>query len=464
MTSFPRGSEWRRWDLHVHTPASALNNSFGSWDDYIGQVEAQGKDVSVVGFTDYCSIDGYKKALEYKVKGRLKQFDLLLPNIEFRITPELPDGGAINVHLLVSPEDPDHVRKIEFALRKLKFTYDGTPYSCATDELIALGKAHKPGAKEDGPNFKAGVNAFKPSFDTFRDWLNGNAWLKDNSLVVISNGKDGASGLSKDAGFSATRNEIYRLSDMIFSANPKDREYFLGLGSDTLEKVIEEKGSSKPCVHGSDAHAGDKLFTPVKDRFCWVKANPTFEGLRQVVHEPADRVHIGASHPAPADISRIIDRVELTGLDSWFSKASVELNSGLVAIIGEKGSGKTALADLIAFACGAWNGESSASSFIWKARNFLEGGGTKAVWGDGTASLATLVEKKKGGQPRVRYLSQDFVEQLCSQDFKGEKLVAEVEEVVFTHIDEEDRYCRRSRRQLFGPLGCPTHRPSAHHR
>ena len=26
---FPRGSEWRRWDLQVHTPYSELNNGFG---------------------------------------------------------------------------------------------------------------------------------------------------------------------------------------------------------------------------------------------------------------------------------------------------------------------------------------------------------------------------------------------------------------------------------------------------
>ncbi len=32
----PRGSEWRKWDLQVHTPASHLNNQFGSdWDAYV---------------------------------------------------------------------------------------------------------------------------------------------------------------------------------------------------------------------------------------------------------------------------------------------------------------------------------------------------------------------------------------------------------------------------------------------
>lgn len=34
-----RGSEWHKWDLHVHTPASSLNNQFGyieeTWDEYV---------------------------------------------------------------------------------------------------------------------------------------------------------------------------------------------------------------------------------------------------------------------------------------------------------------------------------------------------------------------------------------------------------------------------------------------
>ena len=29
-----RGSEWRRWDLHVHTPDTALNDQFGGWEEY----------------------------------------------------------------------------------------------------------------------------------------------------------------------------------------------------------------------------------------------------------------------------------------------------------------------------------------------------------------------------------------------------------------------------------------------
>lgn len=35
-----------------------------------------------------------------------------------------------------------------------------------------------------------------------------------------------------------------------------------------------------PCIHGCDAHGNEKVFSPDADRFCWVKADPTFEGLK----------------------------------------------------------------------------------------------------------------------------------------------------------------------------------------
>jgi predicted metal-dependent phosphoesterase TrpH len=66
-TRYPKGSEWRKWDLHVHTPASVLNNGFGSdWDTYIRNLFTIliQKEIAVVGITDYFTIDGYKKIKE----------------------------------------------------------------------------------------------------------------------------------------------------------------------------------------------------------------------------------------------------------------------------------------------------------------------------------------------------------------------------------------------------------------
>ena len=83
-----RGSEWRIWDLHVHTPSSLKHNytctkEENIWDKYIEALEQLPKDIKVLGINDYLFIDGYKKVLEYKNKGRLKNIDLILPVIEF---------------------------------------------------------------------------------------------------------------------------------------------------------------------------------------------------------------------------------------------------------------------------------------------------------------------------------------------------------------------------------------------
>lgn len=437
-TSYPQGSEWRRWDLHVHSPESVLENKFANWDQYIDSLESAGKGVAALGITDYCLIEGYKRALDYRAKGRLAKFDLVMPNVEFRIQPETPDGRGINIHVLVSPEDPTHVEKTEQALAKLTFKYKGNPYSCTRAELIALGKAYDMNQKDDDAAFRAGVNLFKPGFDSFRDWYNDHDWLQANSLVVISNSKDGASGLSKDAGFAAQREELYRFAHIVFSGNPKDREYFLGNGSDKESEMVRKYGSLKPCIHGSDAHQESKLFEPDKKRYCWIKADPTFEGLRQILYEQQDRVYIGPTAPTAIDESKIIDSVAVDGAAQWFSSSTVRLNPGLVTIIGEKGSGKTALVDLIAYAASAYE-QGRSSSFIEKANPFLEGVSVTINWRSGAKTTASLDEDQPGALPTVRYLSQDFVEELCSKDTSGEQLVREIEDVVFSYIDESER-------------------------
>ena len=47
---YPRGSEWRRWDLHVHAPGTALNDNFGGdWDGYVKAVQFADSSIEVVG-------------------------------------------------------------------------------------------------------------------------------------------------------------------------------------------------------------------------------------------------------------------------------------------------------------------------------------------------------------------------------------------------------------------------------
>ena len=66
-----RGSEWRKWDLHVHTPGTAKNDQYGDteevWSQYIECLEKS--DISVFGITDYFSMDNYYRVLEFQDQG-----------------------------------------------------------------------------------------------------------------------------------------------------------------------------------------------------------------------------------------------------------------------------------------------------------------------------------------------------------------------------------------------------------
>lgn len=446
VSKFPKGSEWRRWDLHVHTPESKLGSSFTgvSWDEYIKALDNAAREhkISVVGITDYMTIDGYEKVFAtWKDDSTtfLKSIDLLLPNIELRSLPSTSSGKALNIHLIVDPTDPNHIQKIKNALRQLQVSYDGQKYGCIREELISFAQAQKPHLDNEAA-YKFGIEQFKPSYDEIKKWLKENKWLSSNSLFAIANGKDGISGLPSD-GFGATRDELLKTSDLIFSGNPKDREYYLGAQTGTPASEIKRMYKSlKPCIHGSDAHSIASLFKPDHDRRCWIKADPTFEGLKQILWEPETRVHIGPTLPLPLDTSKIIESITFANTNGWFGQSEIELNSGLVAIIGEKGSGKTAVSDLIAFAAGIPANKNSTSSFITKGRLHLSNLETELRWGGQTKSQGVLINNPYPVQrPLVRYLSQDFVERLCSDNHDGNELQQAIEEVVFSKLDDNQQ-------------------------
>jgi predicted metal-dependent phosphoesterase TrpH len=66
QNNYPKGSEWRKWDLHVHTPYTKLNNGYGGnydvWDKFCDEIEKS--DISVFGITDYFSVDNYFSFIE----------------------------------------------------------------------------------------------------------------------------------------------------------------------------------------------------------------------------------------------------------------------------------------------------------------------------------------------------------------------------------------------------------------
>ena len=363
-TAFPRGSEWRRWDLHIHTPETGRHDQFDGanaeekWNKFVESINGYVGEVSVVGITDYLSVDNY-----FKFKGLLSSGDIkkniqfVLPNIELRLVPVAGSGRALNLHCVFNPDFDDKLERRFFTA--LKFRYNGRDYGADKTSLIDLGKALKGDQISDEQALCHAREQFVIEPDKLRELFENDPELRDNCIVVVANGTgDGASGVVRhkdnfvnDSGQSnldATRKAIYQMSDAIFSSNDGDRKYFVGKGVNSPEEVERTAGSLKPCFHGSDAHKNEDIFEPKEQRYCWVKTDPTFEGLKQVLYEPHERVAIQASSPESKAGYRVIDRIERYKDGSNEPYQSILLNPNLNCIIGGRSTGKSVFAATIA--------------------------------------------------------------------------------------------------------------------
>jgi hypothetical protein len=433
-SGFSLGSCWLRWDPHLHTPGTLRNDQYrDDWDGFFEKIEAERPPVAALGITDYFSLRSYKSFLD-KRGGRIPGVGLVFPNVELRLAIETDRHQAINMHLLVCPDDEHHVPLMDEKLARLTFDYRGESYPCTDEGLKRLGRAYKGQSLTDVQATREGANQFKVEVSHVRELLTDD-WFRKNVLVAMAAGNDGLGGIARDSAFGAQRDELGRLADIIFSGQPNDRLFWLGRHPD----FAAAGHSPKPCLHGSDAHGLDAVLQPDLYRRCWIKGGPTFDSLRQALAEPERRVHIGEAPPPGPGAADTVRKLTVHNAD-WFGNTAVQLNPGLVTIIGARGSGKTALVDLLAFAAGANESEPGPASFIGKAGHMLDGTGVELMWGDGAVTSSRLpTDLSSLREARVQYLSQQFVERLCSPGVLGEPLVDEIERVVFNAIPAENR-------------------------
>lgn len=105
----PRGSLWRKWDLHVHTPDSLVHNYTGPdlWERFLSEIESLPPEFKVIGINDYIFLTGYKRILEERAKRRLSNIELFLPVVELRIDKFGGSTGhlsRVNCHVIFSNE------------------------------------------------------------------------------------------------------------------------------------------------------------------------------------------------------------------------------------------------------------------------------------------------------------------------------------------------------------------------
>jgi hypothetical protein len=346
---------------------------------------------------------------------------------------------------LVSPDDHDHVALLHSFLSGLEFDALGERYRCTPADIIRLGRAHDAAATDDRRALAVGTNQFKVDLANLRETLRASKWAQANILVAVATGSnDGTAGLQGDASLARLRREIESTAKIIFSSKSADRDFWLGKGTVSPEVLRSEYNGLKPCLHGSDAHRPDRVVAPDQDRRCWLKGDLTFETLRQACLEPEIRVFVGKAAPPGAPPLQVISEIEITGAPFLVSP-KLPLNPGLVGIIGPRGSGKTALADLIAAGGSAFTLGANQRSFIDRAFDHLSGARVSLAWADGSGSdcdIAALDTFEPADGPHVRYLSQQFVDRLCSAEGLTDELLQEIQRVIFLAIPPKTGWAR----------------------
>lgn len=338
-----------------------------AWEKFFCDIESLPPEFKVLGINDYIFVDGYRKVLKAKKKGRLQNIDLLLPVIELRLDKF---GGSksqlsrVNYHVIFSDEvSPDTIE--HHFLYALSNSFQLSPESieiargkrwssnitrASIEELGRYIIETTPEDKRTGnmsPLFR-GFSNLTFRLEDVEEKLSFHHF-EDRYLTAV--GKTEWADIEWNYQTAADKKHAINSVDMVFISSRTTEDWRKAKDS------LRGSGVKDLLLDCSDAHYFSD--EPYKDRIgecqTWVKAAPTFAGLKHALGEPNERIFVG-EEPEKLKLVRE-NRTKYVGSlriqkaselleEVWFDDELV-FNSDLVAIIGNKGSGKSALADVL---------------------------------------------------------------------------------------------------------------------
>lgn len=387
---FPRGSEWHKWDLHAHTP---LDSNWLSRPSLLTDVEkrqfaqqymeaAIREDLAVVAITDHNFCRSHKELLIPYIQEAAAHSGLtILPGFEVAVS----DCGGTHVLVIFSEDSSlDTIDKIVSQLFPPgKERFKGSDPSISEIGIVELNEK----LKQSKLNYllvfahadrEHGVLHHRSSS------LRATLW-KQSFVKIAQLSKDP----SKCTGF---------IADVISG----QAQYY---SRDSITYII---ASDCRCLKQTEA-------TPERfalgQRYTWIKATPTFEGLRQIIFEPEERVCFQEHKPGEKPAYLIIDQVRFLDSSGTFQTDPIHFNPNLTTIIGGKSTGKSILLTYIARAINHEYAQKAINIAKTNVYNF-DNLDFEVVWKSG--DIDKLSENT--GQRHVTFLPQMFIHSLVEDE------------------------------------------------
>ena len=424
------GSTWNMWDLHIHTDAS---DGKGTCHQILE--EAKRKNISCIAVTDHHTVDNIDLMKTLAVPMGIS----VISGVEFRT-----EYGKSSVHMIGLFPDEYNGMKLDSEFLKENVL---NPLGITRSKMIQKGREHL--NEKDLPDdkyFKEGMFQVQVDFKDAANMIHKygglvtvHAGSKSNSIdeEMRHEGKK-AKNVSIEDSLGPVKEELFNEGyiDICDLTKSKEADFYL-------------KQFGKPSITTSDAHEVEE----VGSNACWIKADLTFNGLRQILAEP-ERI----SFNEPNILSRLrknpdkfIKSLQVrrtanaTMSEIWFDNVSIPINPGLVAVIGNKGSGKSALTDIVALCANSaiqnWSFLTPSKFRMGKPFNRSKQTEASIMWNDDSHSaIKTLDMSSDITQPeRVKYIPQNFLETLCTteddQQFEGE-----LKKIIFQYLDSSQRF------------------------
>lgn len=358
MDTINRGSEWRVWDLHFHTPSSYDYQDKSITNEQLVEGLTR-NNVSVVAITDHYIMD-VPRMKELQRLGEQKGLTVF-PGIEF--CSELGGKQAVHFIGLFSPNDD-----LESIWTKIQGQCNLTPADIA----------------EKG-GYETMCCDFVPTCDLI---------FKLGGIVSVHGG-------SKSNSIEEIRNNLLQKQELKRSLLSKYHPILdcgkLGDAENYKNKVFPDIGFQLPVIICSDNH--DIKDYQVKCK-TWIKADCTFAGLKQVMYEPEERVTLSEISPDSKKSYSVIDHIELNYDNTW--NQNIYFNPNLNVIVGGRSTGKSNLLSCVAsnLSC------SESAEYDDYVKSIKES--VKVVWGDGETNNNRMAD----------YLPQNYIYALANDDKK----------------------------------------------